>query len=69
LADAELRVNTLEAKVADLTRILEDTTLYDTPDGVSKAQKMGQQLDEAREQLDDAMHEWGVAAERKQAFT
>jgi ATP-binding cassette subfamily F protein 3 len=68
LADAELRVNTLEAKVADLTRILEDTTLYDTPDGVAKAQKIGQQLDEARDQLDDAMHEWGVAAERKQAF-
>jgi ATP-binding cassette, subfamily F, member 3 len=69
LADAELRVNTLESTIADLTRMLEDTSLYDTPDGVSKAQKMGQQLDEAREQLDDAMHDWGVAAERKQAFS
>jgi ATP-binding cassette subfamily F protein 3 len=69
LADAELRVNTIEATIADLTRMLEDTTLYDTPGGVAKAQKLGQQLDEAREQLDDAMHEWGVAAERKQGLT
>ncbi len=68
LADAELRVNTLEGTIADLTRILEDTTLYDTPDGVAKAQKLGLQLDEAREQLDDAMHEWGVAAEHLQSL-
>lgn len=68
LADAELRVNTLEATVAEITRILEDTSLYDSPDGIARAQKLGQQLDEAREQLDDAMHEWGVAAERKQAL-
>ncbi len=68
LADAELRVNTLEEKIAALTRSLEDSTLYDTPDGVSKAQKLGQQLDTARESLDEAMHEWGVAAEQKQTI-
>jgi ATP-binding cassette subfamily F protein 3 len=68
LADAELLVNTLEAKIAELTRQLEDVSLYDTPDGVMRAQKMGQQLDTARESLDAAMHDWSVAAEQKQAI-
>jgi ATP-binding cassette subfamily F protein 3 len=68
LADAELRVNTLEAKIAELTGILEDATLYDTPDGVAKAQRLGRELDEARDRLDEAMHEWGVAAETRQAI-
>lgn len=68
LADAELRVNTLEARIAELSGILEDATLYDSPEGVQRAQQMGKQLDEARDRLDEAMHEWGVAAERKQAI-
>ena len=68
IADAELRVNTLETRIAELSGILEDTTLYDSPDGVMRAQKAGQQLDAAREQLDEALHEWGVAAEQKQAL-
>lgn len=68
LADAELRVNLLESEIAELTGILEDTTLYDTPAGVSRAQTLGKTLEEARDRLDEAMHEWGVAAERKQSL-
>jgi ATP-binding cassette subfamily F protein 3 len=68
LADAELRVNTLESHIADLNSQLEDTSLYDTPEGIQRAQKLGQQLDEARDQLDEAMYEWSNAAERKQAL-
>jgi ATP-binding cassette, subfamily F, member 3 len=68
LADAELRVNTLEAKVAELTGILEDATLYDTPDGVMRAQQLGKELEAARDRLDEAMHEWSQAAERRQAL-
>ena len=68
VADAELRVNTIEARIAELTAVLEDATLYDTPDGVSRAQQLGKELDAARDRLDEAMHEWGVAAERRQAF-
>jgi ATP-binding cassette subfamily F protein 3 len=69
LADAELRVNTLESKVAELTGILEDATLYDTPDGVMRAQQLGKELEAARDRLDEAMHEWSQAAERRQAFS
>jgi ATP-binding cassette subfamily F protein 3 len=66
LADAELRVTTLEAKIAELSGILEDTTLYESPEGVQRAQKVGKELDSARDRLDEAMHDWGVAAERRQ---
>jgi len=68
-ADAELRVNTIEARITELATILEDATLYDTPEGVARGQQMGKELDAARDRLDEAMHEWGVAAERKQQIS
>jgi ATP-binding cassette subfamily F protein 3 len=63
LADAELRVSTLESKIADLTDQLDDASLYDNPAGVKKAAALGKTLDDARDALDDAMHEWGTAEE------
>jgi ATP-binding cassette subfamily F protein 3 len=63
LADAELRVSVLEGKIADLTAQLDDASLYDTPAGVKKAAAMGKSLDEARDALEDAMHDWGTAEE------
>lgn len=68
LADAELRVTTIEATIADLTAQLDDTTLYETPAGVQKATVLGRKLDAEREALDEAMHDWGVAEERLQAL-
>ena len=61
-------MNTLEAKIAELSGILEDATLYDTTEGVARAQKVGKELDDARDRLDEAMHSWGVAAETRQAI-
>lgn len=63
LADAELRVATLESRIADLTDTLDDATLYDSAAGVQKATALGKQLDEARDQLESAMHDWGAADE------
>ncbi|MBY0490239.1 MAG: ATP-binding cassette domain-containing protein [Gemmatimonadaceae bacterium] len=63
LADAELRVSTLETSIAELTAKLEDPTLYDTPAGIQKATQWGKQLDDEREALDEAMHAWSVAEE------
>ena len=68
-ADAELRVNTIEARIAELTSILEDVSLYDTPEGVARGQQLGKELDAARDRLDEAIHEWGVAAETKQQIS
>ncbi|MGV3711329.1 MAG: ABC-F family ATP-binding cassette domain-containing protein [Gemmatimonas sp.] len=64
LADAELRVSTIEGRIAELTTALEDMTLYDSPDGVKKAAALGKELDEHRDALDGAMHEWDKAGER-----
>jgi ATP-binding cassette subfamily F protein 3 len=66
LGDAELRVSLLEAKIAGVTDALDDATLYDTPAGVQKAAALGKALDDTRDLLDDAVHEWTAAAERVQ---
>lgn len=66
LADVELLVSVLEGKIDDLTAQLDDATLYDTPAGVQKAAQLGKALDETRESLEQAMHDWGQAAERVQ---
>ncbi|MCO4098574.1 MAG: ABC-F family ATP-binding cassette domain-containing protein [Gemmatimonas sp.] len=63
LADAELRVATVESTIAELTEQLDNPFLYDTPAGVKKAAALGRQLDEEREQLEDALHEWSTAEE------
>ena len=63
LADAELRVTTLEEKIAGLTAQLDDTSLYDNPAGIKKAAALGKELDDARDALEDAMHDWGSAEE------
>lgn len=68
LSDVELRVSTLEERIAELTTALEDLTLYDTPAGTKRAQEMGKSLDEHRDLLDEAMHDWNAAAENAAAF-
>ncbi|BAH37091.1 MAG TPA: ABC transporter ATP-binding protein [Gemmatimonas aurantiaca] len=66
LHDTELLVSVLETKIEDLSGQLDNATLYDTPAGIQKAAQLGKELDEARESLEQAMHDWGVAAERVQ---
>ena len=68
LADAELRVSSLESRVQVIERELEDTALYDSTSGIDKAQRLGRELDEARESLEEAMHDWSAAAERYDAL-
>lgn len=66
LGDAELRVSMLEEKIAGVTEALDDAALYDTPAGVQKAAALGKALDDTRDALDDAVHDWTAAAERVQ---
>ena len=67
LADTELRVSVLEGRIAELTRTLEDTSLYDSPAGTQRAQLLGRELDDAKDELDEAVHDWSAAADRVQA--
>jgi ATP-binding cassette subfamily F protein 3 len=55
---AEARVEELEAKVASLTRTLEDPALYNDSAGSTKAVALGKDLDRARRELDRALEEW-----------
>jgi ATP-binding cassette subfamily F protein 3 len=56
--EAESRVEELEAQVAELTRTLEDPSLYGTTDGTARAVKLGKDLDRVRRSLDRALEEW-----------
>lgn len=67
LADAEQRVSSLEATVAALEHALDDTSLYDTPAGIEKAQRLGRELDDARNTLEEAIGGWGLAVEQLEA--
>ena len=54
----EQEVATLESEVAELTRTLDDPTLYTRPDGVREAHRLGGRLDSLRMQLDKALAAW-----------
>ncbi|HVE79379.1 MAG TPA: ABC-F family ATP-binding cassette domain-containing protein [Gemmatimonadaceae bacterium] len=67
--DAEARVAKLEAEVAELTRLLDDPALYNTPNGPRRASALGSQLDQLKRQLDDALDEWTKATEVAESLT
>jgi ATP-binding cassette subfamily F protein 3 len=62
--ELEASVVQLEARVATLTRELEDPSLYTTPEGTARAVKLGKELDSAKRSLDEAMEAWTAAVER-----
>ena len=62
-AAAESRVEELEGKVANLTRILEDPSLYGSSEGTARAVGLGKELDQARRDLDKALEVWNSLVE------
>ena len=63
LERAEQDVARLETRIAGITAALEDPDLYTTPDGVSRAQTLGAELDSVRTLLEDAIACWERAVE------
>ncbi len=63
LAQAEQQVGRLEARVAEITRELDDPELYVKPAGVERARKLGVELETLRVQLDAALAQWASATE------
>ncbi|HUF34949.1 MAG TPA: ABC-F family ATP-binding cassette domain-containing protein [Gemmatimonadales bacterium] len=61
VAEAEQRVEEWERKVASIAGELEDPGLYVTPDGGTRAARLGDELERARRELDLALGEWEVA--------
>jgi ATP-binding cassette subfamily F protein 3 len=62
--DAEKDVAALEAKVAELTALLEDPELYTTREGTERSLAAGKDLDMVRQKLDAAIERWTTATER-----
>jgi ATP-binding cassette subfamily F protein 3 len=63
LEAAEQAVERLEARVAELTRALEDPELYASPDGGRRAATMGAELERAKGELDAALARWEAVVE------
>ena len=62
LAEVEALVTEGEARVAAITARLEDPALYADPDGTRQALTLGQDLEEARAELERAIAEWEAAS-------
>ncbi|MFL5581706.1 MAG: ABC-F family ATP-binding cassette domain-containing protein [Gemmatimonadaceae bacterium] len=67
LERAERRVSELDARVAQLTKDLDDASLYATPDGVQKAAMLGAELERARAELEAAVAQWERASAEVEA--
>jgi ATP-binding cassette subfamily F protein 3 len=62
--ESERDVARLEARVVELSSVLEDPELYTTREGTDKALVIGKQLDDARRALDLAIERWTSVTER-----
>jgi ATP-binding cassette subfamily F protein 3 len=69
VADLEAEIQSLEQRIDELTRALEDPELYTTPDGVSRASSMGSELERSKRALERALDTWGSASEELDTLT
>lgn len=63
VADLEAGIQTLEMKIDELTRELEDPELYTRPSGVERARELGIELEQRKKDLERAIDDWGSANE------
>lgn len=66
---AEKEIETLEAKIAQLTAVLEDPELYTTREGATKSSLAGKQLEDAKRKLDIVFATWTEANEQVEQLT
>jgi ATP-binding cassette, subfamily F, member 3 len=60
---AEARVANAEARLKRLSDEVADPDLYATPEGAARGQRLGADLDRARQDLDAALEAWAAATE------
>ncbi|MDB4907019.1 MAG: transporter related protein [Gemmatimonadetes bacterium] len=63
LEGAEARVAQLEKRVAELSSLLESPALYETAQGIARAEEMSRDLASAKKELEEAMGAWESATE------
>jgi ATP-binding cassette subfamily F protein 3 len=69
MESAEKEIAQLEARIAELTAVLEDPELYVTKDGAQRSLAIGKQLDDLKRRLDDALANWTTASERVESLS
>jgi ATP-binding cassette subfamily F protein 3 len=67
--DSERDVAALEARIAELTAVLEDPELYTTREGTERSLLVGKELDSVRRKLDKAIEVWTTATERAEQLS
>jgi ATP-binding cassette subfamily F protein 3 len=67
--DSEKDVAVLEARIAELTALLEDPELYTTREGTERSLVAGKELDSVRRKLDKAIEAWTTATERAEQLS
>lgn len=63
VSDLELEIAQIEARIAALTRELEDPELYTKADGVGRAKQLGLDLDRLKSELESRLEAWAAATE------
>jgi ATP-binding cassette subfamily F protein 3 len=66
--EVEATIATLEGRIAEVTRLLEDPSLYATSDGVARAPALGRELETLRAKLDRALESWTGATDTLSAL-
>ncbi len=66
---SEREIATLEAKIAELTAMLENPELYTTREGAQKSQGVGKELEATKRKLDVAFASWTDATERAEQLS
>ena len=61
--ELEGEIQTLEARINEVSRELEDPELYTRADGVERASRLGIELDRLKSTLERAIENWGTATE------
>jgi ATP-binding cassette, subfamily F, member 3 len=66
--ELETTINTLESRVDELTRSLEDPGLYTQANGLARATAFGAELERLKRDLERALENWGSASETLDAL-
>ena len=61
-------INTIESRIDELTRSLEDPGLYTQANGPARATAFGAELERLKQDLERALDNWGTASETLDAL-
>jgi len=69
LEEIEARIATVESRIDEIGRTLDDPDLYTQPGGTERAQRLGAELETHRAEMDKLLERWSSATEEVEALT